>query len=254
MWGCVFLRFLSMGVTWLSFSNLFGWVVGGMACLFRVRCQTLRFTVWWKAWDVLFRTCPMMISTQFRFFLKAGASVRCGFSVSFLRRWQLWWHVMPDVGNRDSCEVRRPCALQHRSHPEKPFVSASEFFQIRWRLHEFGCGSIVLLLCFAEWLEFIVRPRVIIHPMTKPHTPCPHGGEFSCPNIRGWMCGWSVKFVPGGRSLNDSRMTGMIIVVQICSTQVALRCFAFFKWVCHDCCGWVICLVRWLVVRLVSSV
>ena len=242
-----------MGVTWLSFSTLFGWVVGGMAC-FRVSCQTLRFTVWCKAWDVLFRTCPMMISTQIRFFwrrvLPSGVDFPCP---SF--EGDSWGGVWcPTLGTeiRVKFEGRARCNTVRisRSHSSLP----ARFFQVRWRLHEFGCGSNVLLLCFAEWLEFIVRPRVTMHPMTKPHNPCPQGGEFSCPNIRGWMCGWSVKFVPGGRSLNDSRMIGMIIVVEICWTQVALRCFPFFKWVCHDCCDSVICLVRWLVVRLVSSV
>ena len=61
---CVFPK----GVTLLLlFSNLLGEVVGGMACFFRVSCQTLRFIVWCKAWNVLFRMSPMMIPTRFRF-------------------------------------------------------------------------------------------------------------------------------------------------------------------------------------------
>ena len=75
-----------------------------------------------------------------------------------------------------------------------------------------------------------------------------------CPNIRGWFCGWSVKFVRGRRSLSYSRMIGRIIVVRICWTQIGMLFFAFFQRVWHDCCCLVICLVRLLVVWLVSSV
>ena len=64
----LFFAFFPVGVTWLLlFSNLFGEVVGGMACFFRVSCQTLRFIVWCKAWNVLFHMCQMMIPTRFRF-------------------------------------------------------------------------------------------------------------------------------------------------------------------------------------------
>ena len=79
-------------------------------------------------------------------------------------------------------------------------------------------------------------------------------GEFSCPNIRVWFCGWSVKFVRGRLSLSYSWMIGRIIVVQICWTQIVLLFFVFFQWVWHDCCCLVICLVRLLVEWLVSSV
>ena len=243
-----------MGVTWLSFSSLFGWGVGGMACFFRVSCQTLRFIVWCKAWDVLFRTCPMMISTQIRFFwrrvLPSGVDFPCPSSEG--DSWGGVW--CPTLGTeiRVKFEGRVRCNSVRipRSHSSLPV----RFFQIRRSLYEVGCGSIVLHLCFAEWLEFIVRPRVTIHPMTKPHNPCPQGEEFSCPNIRGWMCGWSVKCVPGGRFRSDSRMIGRIIVVHYCWTQVGLRFFAFFQRVWHDCCWLVICWVRLLVVWLVSSV
>ena len=53
-------------------------------------------------------------------------------------------------------------------------VSLKFIFSSRWSLHEVGCGPVVLTSCFAKWFEFIiVRPRVTIHPMTKPHNPCP---------------------------------------------------------------------------------
>ena len=78
--------------------------------------------------------------------------------------------------------------------------------------------------------------------------------EFPCPDIRGWFCGWSVKFVRGRRSLSYSRMIGRIIVVQICWTQIGLLFFAFFQMVWHDCCCLVICWVRLVVVWFVSPV
>ena len=137
------------------------------------------------------------------FFLKAGASVRCGFSVSFLRGWQLLWCVLPDVGNWDSCEVHRMKLVEwirvrcnivrirmfHLSLP------AQVIFSSRQSLYEVGCGSVVL--------PFVFRHMIKVHycsskghrryPFTKLHDPCPlkggmwptRMGDFRVPTSEG---------------------------------------------------------------------
>ena len=202
--GLRFLRFLSMGVTWLSFSNLFGWVVGGMACFFRVSCQTLRFTVWCKAWDVLFRTCPMMISTQFRFFLKAGASVRCGIPCPSSEG-DSWGGVWRPTYGTEMC-------VKFAGWVEPIRVTEVFFFYLAEVCMKLGA---VRLCCFVFRYMigfFIVRSRVtkdthwrnhITHVLWKVGCDPLAWGIFVS-NIRVWFCGWSVKFVRGGPSLSYS--------------------------------------------------
>ena len=163
---CVFPK----GVTWLLvFRYLFGEVVGGMACFFRVSCQTLRFIIWCKAWDVLFRTCSMMISTQFRFFwrrvLPSGVDFPCPSSegdsccgvccptlgteirVKFIG-WS-WWNesVCDATLFASACSI---CLCQRRL-----------FFHLAKVCMKLGAAQLCYLLCFAIWLKFIiVRPRV----------------------------------------------------------------------------------------------
>ena len=95
----LFFAFFPVGVTWLLlFSNLFAEVVGGVACFFRVSCQTLRFFCMVQGLKCFVPHVPNDDPHTIPFSLKAGACVRCRISVSFLRGWQLLWCVLPNVG------------------------------------------------------------------------------------------------------------------------------------------------------------
>ena len=94
-------------------------------------------------------------------------------------------------------------------------------------------------------------------PMSSERLDVTHSHEeFSCPNIRGWFCGWSFESVRGRRSLSYSRMIGRIIVVRICWTRVALRCFAcvFFNGVGGTPCFFCVsCLILLSIARCKSK-
>ena len=64
-----FFAFFPVGVTWLLlFSNLFGEVVGGVACFFRVSCQTLRFYCMVQGLKCSVAHVPNDDPLRFRFF------------------------------------------------------------------------------------------------------------------------------------------------------------------------------------------
>ena len=189
----LFFAFFPVGVTWLLlFSNLFGEVVGGVACFFRVSCQTLRFIVWCKAWNVLFHMCQMMISTRFRFpwrrVLASGVEFPGPSSEgdSWGGVWcPTWWtEIRVKFEGRVRCN-NAGIRIIHSSQP----ASFSNLAEVCMKL---GAAR----LCYFVfrrmiWVHYCSSKGHQRHPLTKPHNPCPlkrgmwptRMGDFSCPYI-----------------------------------------------------------------------
>ena len=104
------------------------------------------------------------------FFLKAGASVRCGISVSVVWGWQLG--VV--------CDARRTeqrCVWSSQDEWNQS-VSLKFFFHLAEVYMKLGAAQLSLPFVFRHmiWVHYCLSKGHQRHPLTKPHDPCPLKG------------------------------------------------------------------------------